>query len=98
MKGLSTQERPTPSRIAALVAEVKESKVPTIFAEFTTNSDLIKTVAIEAHVKVADRPLYADGLGEVGSGADSYAKMLVANTQTIVEGLGGRVTPIQVKP
>jgi hypothetical protein len=28
---------------------------------------------------VADRPLCTDSLGEVGSAADSYAKMLMAN-------------------
>jgi manganese/iron transport system substrate-binding protein len=62
------------------------------------NSAVIKPVAIEVIVTVADRPLCADSLGEIGSAVDSYAKMLVANTQTIVEGLGGRVTPIQLKP
>jgi hypothetical protein len=59
---------------------------------------VIKPVAIEAIVMVADRPLCADRLGEVGSAADSYAKMLMANISTIIEGLGERVTPIQLKP
>jgi manganese/iron transport system substrate-binding protein len=98
LQGLSTDEQPTPSRVAELVAVIKKAKVPTIFAESTGSGTLIQTVATEAGVKVADRSIVADGLGESGSAADSYAKMLVANTQTIVEGLGGRVTPIQLKP
>jgi manganese/iron transport system substrate-binding protein len=98
LQGLSTDEQPSPSRVAELVAVIKNTKVPTIFAEATGRGTLIQTVAAEAGVKVADRPIVADGLGESGSAADSYAKMLVANTQTIVEGLGGRVTPIQLKP
>jgi manganese/iron transport system substrate-binding protein len=98
LQGLSTDEQPTPSRVAELVTVIKNAKVPTIFAESTGSGTLIQTVATEAGVKVADRPLIADGLGESGSVADSYAKMLVANTQTIVEGLGGQVTPIQLKP
>jgi manganese/iron transport system substrate-binding protein len=98
LQGLSTDKQPSPSRVAELVAVIKNAKVPTIFAEATGNGTLIQTVATEAGVKVADRPLYADGLGESGSVADTYAKMLVANTETIVEGLGGQVTPIPLKP
>jgi manganese/iron transport system substrate-binding protein len=98
LQGLSTDEKPTPSRVAELVATIKNSQVPTIFAESTGSGSLIQAVATEAGVKVADRSIVADGLGESGSEADSYAKMLVANTQTIVEGLGGRITPIQLKP
>jgi manganese/iron transport system substrate-binding protein len=41
--------------------------------------------------------LYADGIGEKGSEGDTYEKMLIANTQTIVEGLGGKFTPFQAK-
>ncbi len=43
-------------------------------------------------MKVSQREIYADGLGEAGSEADTYQKMLIANTQTIVEGLGGKYT------
>jgi manganese/iron transport system substrate-binding protein len=50
-----------------------------------------------ANVKVSPRELYADGLGEKGSEGDSYQKMLIANTQTIVEGLGGKYTPFAAK-
>ena len=69
--------------------------VPTIFAEVTINPKLIETVAKEANVKVSDRELFADGLGEKGSEGDTYEKMLIANTKTIVEGLGGKYTPFQ---
>jgi manganese/iron transport system substrate-binding protein len=41
--------------------------------------------------------LFADGVGEKGSQGDTYEKMQIANTQTIVEGLGGKYTPFQVK-
>ncbi|WP_332948979.1 MULTISPECIES: hypothetical protein [unclassified Microcoleus] len=44
----------------------------------------------EARAKVSPRELFADGLGEPGSEGDTYQKMLVANTRTIVEGLGGK--------
>ena len=50
-------------------------------------------MAKEANVKLASKGLFADGLGEAGSGADRYDQMLISNTTTIVEGLGGTLTP-----
>lgn len=97
LQGISTDEKPTARRIKELVDEIKQASVPTIFAEATSNPKLIQTVAREANVKVSDQQLYADGLGEKGTNADTYEKMLIANTQAIVEGLGGTYTPFQPK-
>lgn len=91
--GISTEEAPTAARVKELVGEIKTAKVPTIFAEATINPKLIESVANEAKVKVSDQELYADGLGEAGSRGDTYVKMLVANTEAIVKGLGGQFTP-----
>ena len=95
LQGISTEEKPTPARVTALVEEIKSADVPTIFAEATINPKLIDAVAKEANVKVADQELFADGLGEKGSEGDTYQKFFIANTKTIVEGLGGTYTPFQ---
>ncbi len=87
LQGVSTEEAPTAKRVTELVKDIKRSGVPTIFAETTINPKLIETVAKEANVKVSDRQLFADGLGEKGTEGDTYQKMLIANTKTIVEGL-----------
>lgn len=92
LEGLSTQAEPTAAKIAQLSKEIKQENVPTIFAENTSNPKLIEKVAREANVKVSDKKLYADGIGEQGTDADTYQKMLVANTKAIVEGLGGKYT------
>lgn len=97
LQGISTEEAPTATRISNLVKEITKTKVPTIFAETTINPKLIETVAKESKVKVSDRELYADGIGEQGTDGDTYQKMLIANTRTIVEGLGGTYTPFQPK-
>ncbi|MDJ0696805.1 zinc ABC transporter substrate-binding protein [Mastigocoleus sp. MO_188.B34] len=97
LEGLSTEEQPTAARIGELVKEIKKEGVPTIFAENANNPKLIERVAQEANVKVSDRKLYADGLGEEGSGAETYQKMLVTNTRTIVEELGGNYTAFAVE-
>ena len=93
LEGISTEEKPTAKRLNELVKKIKDAKVPTIFAELTINPKLIEAVAREANVKVSDRELFADGLGETGSEGDTYQKMLAANTKTIVEGLGGKFSP-----
>lgn len=97
LNGISTEEQPTPTRVKELVEVIKTSQVPTIFAEVSINPKLINAVAREANVKVSDREIYADGLGAKGSEAETYAGMLVANTKTIVEGLGGKYTPFQLQ-
>ena len=91
--GITTEEKPSAKTIENLIEAIKKSRVPTIFAETTINPRLIRTVAEEAGVKLAPQELYADSLGAPGSDADTYIKMLVTNTRTIVEGLAGQYTP-----
>jgi manganese/iron transport system substrate-binding protein len=90
--GISTEEQPSAQRVKNLSNAVKESKVPAIFAETTINPALIKTVAREAKVKLAERELYSDSIGAPNSDANSYIGMLVVNTRTIVTALGGNYT------
>lgn len=91
--GISTEEQPSAQTVRALANQIRRLRVPTVFAETTTNSALLETVAQEAEVKLSERALFADAIGGPGSGADSYATMLVANTRAIVLGLGGRLEP-----
>ena len=97
LSGISTEEQPTATRIKELVKVIKDAQVPTVFAEITINPKLIEAVAKEANVKVSERELFADGLGAKGSEAETYAGMLIANTKSIVEGLGGKYTPFVPK-
>jgi manganese/iron transport system substrate-binding protein len=95
LQGLSTEQEATATRVGELVKEIKKTNVPTIFAETTSTPKLINAVAKEAKVKLSERDLYADGLGEEGSDGETYQKMLIANTKTIVEGLGGKYSPFK---
>lgn len=87
--GISTEEQPSAQTVKNLANFLKKTKIPAIFAETTINSQLINTVAAEAGVALAPQELYSDSLGAPGSEADTYIKMLIANTRTIVESLGG---------
>ncbi len=48
-------------------------------------------------MKLAPRQLYSDSIGANKSEGDSYIKMMVANTRTIVEALGGKYTPFSAE-
>lgn len=87
--GISTEEQPSAKTVQQLVEAVKRTDAPAIFAETTINPQLIQTVATEAGVKLAEPALYSDSIGPQGSSADSYIKMMVQNTKTITENLGG---------
>ncbi|WP_035987467.1 metal ABC transporter substrate-binding protein [Leptolyngbya sp. KIOST-1] len=90
--GLSTEEQPSARTVQQLVQTIRQLGVPAIFAETTINPQLITTVANEAGVTLAPEQLYSDSVGAPGSGGDTYLTMMVANTRTIVENLGGTVT------
>jgi manganese/iron transport system substrate-binding protein len=97
LEGISTEEKPNAARAKELVDKIKKTKVSTIYAELTLNPQLIKAIAQAAKVKVSAQEIYADGLGDVNSSGGTYQKMLVSNTRSIVEGLGGKYTPFVVK-
>ncbi|MBE9126080.1 MULTISPECIES: metal ABC transporter solute-binding protein, Zn/Mn family [unclassified Coleofasciculus] len=93
LQGLSTEESPSAARVKELVEIIEQAKVPTIFAETTTNERAIDTVAREANVKVSDQKLIVGGLGEENSEAGAYISTIASNTCAIVNGLGGQCTP-----
>ncbi|NJM95325.1 MAG: zinc ABC transporter solute-binding protein [Acaryochloridaceae cyanobacterium CSU_5_19] len=93
--GISTEEQPSAQTVNRLANAIRQAKVPAIFAETTINPALITTVAQEAQVQLAPQKLYSDSIGASGSEADSYIKMLVVNTRTIVEALGGQYQPLE---
>jgi manganese/iron transport system substrate-binding protein len=95
--GISTEEQPSAQTVQRLVESIKKIGVRAIFAETTINPALIKTVAEEAGVELARNKLYSDSIGAKGSDGDSYIKMMEANTRSIVQALGGKYTPFQLK-
>jgi manganese/iron transport system substrate-binding protein len=92
LQGVSTEEEPTAAKVKFLTEAIKKQQVPVIFAEVTANDKVLKTVANEAKVKIADTELLADGLGKKGSPQGTYLGMLESNTCAIANGLGGKCT------
>ena len=90
LSGLSTEEKPSAGQMSELIELVETANVPAIFAESTTNRQLIETVARDAGVKVAEQSLLVEG---PGSADETYQAMMVTNTCTIVVALGGSCSP-----
>lgn len=88
LSGLSNDTQPAAQTMTRLVDQIKSSDVPAIFAESTTNLDLIQTLANNATVEVAADPLLVEGPSGKGM-ATTTQGMLVTNTCTIVNALGG---------
>lgn len=94
--GISTEEQPSAQTMQSLVESIKATGVPTVFAETTINPRLLATVAEEAGVQLAERELYSDSIGAPGSPGDSYINMMVSNTESIVNNLGGTAAPYEL--
>ncbi|NEP15776.1 MAG: zinc ABC transporter substrate-binding protein [Leptolyngbya sp. SIO4C1] len=86
LSGFSTEEKPSARQLSELATEIKAAGVPAIFAETTADKALMETLARSADTAVATQPLYVEGPVEDGT----VQQMLIANTCTIVDALGGR--------
>ena len=70
------------------MAQIERLDVRAIFPESSVNQRLEKAVARETGAKVGEA-LWADTLGPKGSSGETYVESIEANTEAIVEGLGG---------
>jgi manganese/iron transport system substrate-binding protein len=93
LHGLSSESTPTASQMRKVTAEIKQTGVPTIFAESTASDRVLQNVARAAQVELSPDKLYADGLGE----AKNYIEMMTHNTCAIANGLGGKCQPFAAK-
>lgn len=84
--GATTEGETSAAQIAALVQQIRDARVPTIFAENIANTDLLDQVAQEAGVKVGP-PLYSDALGRPGTDGETYLKMIRYNVGVFADSL-----------
>jgi ABC-type Zn uptake system ZnuABC Zn-binding protein ZnuA len=87
--GISTEDVPSAATLRELVTAIEEANVPTLFAELTANDQVLGAVSRESGIPISENVLIADGLGPVETPEGTYQGMLVYNTCTIVDGLGG---------
>jgi len=84
--GISTESEAQTSDMVRVVKAIKNSGVPAIFVESTINPKLLQQIAKDNDVAIGGS-LFADSIGEKGSGGNSYYDMLKSNTDVIVDAL-----------
>ncbi|MFN0202669.1 MAG: metal ABC transporter solute-binding protein, Zn/Mn family [Bacteroidia bacterium] len=87
--GTSTDAEVQMQDIQKLSEIIRRDKVPAVFIESTINPKLMRQLSSDNSVKVGGK-LFADSLGEEGSGAETYLDMLRHNVNTILAGLTGK--------
>jgi len=85
--GGSTDAEPSSQELARLVDVVRDSGVTAIFANTANSSALVDAVAAEIGTEIAVVPLYVGTLGPAGSGAETYADMMLTNAQLVADAL-----------
>jgi ABC-type Zn uptake system ZnuABC Zn-binding protein ZnuA len=82
----SESSEPSSRYVVQLIQKIRQEQVSAIFTETTLDPRLAEQIAQEAGVKLIPN-LYSDTLGEPGSEADTYIKMMRYNATVIAAGL-----------
>jgi len=94
IQGISTESEAGIADIREMVDTVVERQVPAVFVESTINPRTIQAVIDAAEKRgqpiTIGGELFSDAMGETGTAGGTYIGMLVENTLTIVEALGGK--------
>lgn len=85
--GGSTDAQPSSAELAELVEVIQEDKVSAIFSNNTVNPRLVEAVANEAGTDLKVVQLFEGSVGPEGSGAETYATMMLTNAQRIADAL-----------
>lgn len=84
VQGINREQMPDPRQLAALVGELKESRVAAIFPEKESNPKILQTLTHDTGIRLGE-PLIADG-----TGVTSYEEMFRHNIGAIVTALARR--------
>lgn len=88
--GGSTLAEPSAADISALADALASTDVNAVFSENTVSPRLVEAVATEVGRKIIVIELFTDSLGKSGSGADTYAGLIVTDATLVADGLLGR--------
>ena len=84
VEGVSTNEQPSSKKVRALIATIRETGVPVVFAENIENPKVLVEITRETGATLGG-VLFADGLGE--KEGSTYEAMMRHNVSTIVGAL-----------
>jgi zinc/manganese transport system substrate-binding protein/manganese/iron transport system substrate-binding protein len=88
LPSVTTETEPSAQQVQELVDEIRRTGVRVIFTEEAVDPRLERQVADEAGAEV-NASLYADVLGEPGSGAETFIGAELANARAMAEAWAG---------
>ena len=98
IQGISTASEAAIGDIRSTVEVVVSRQVPAIFVESSVNARTVQAVRQAAASRGVETrvggELFSDALGEAGTAGGTYIGMIVHNTRTITQALGGTVPPL----
>lgn len=80
---IDTEENGSPAQIKSLVNFIQEHQVPVLFIESNVDPRPMETVAGETGVRIAEKRIYSDEIGQPGDEVDTYVKYLNYNINLI---------------
>ncbi|CAM5637785.1 zinc ABC transporter substrate-binding protein AztC [Streptomyces pilosus] len=86
----TTLASPSSSDLRSLTEAVREAGVRTVFADSSQPTRLAEVLRDELGGRVEVVPLFSESLTARGEGADTYLRMMRANTTAMTDGLTGR--------
>lgn len=80
---IDTEENGSPTQIKELVEYIKSNEVPVLFVESNVDARPMETVSNETGVRIAEKKIYSDEIGQPGDEVDTYVKYLNYNIDLI---------------
>jgi zinc/manganese transport system substrate-binding protein len=87
-QGVSTESEASAGDIGALIRQIRDSGITTLFVETITDSRLIKEIASETGARMGG-DLYSDALAPAGEPAASYLGMMDHNIKLLAAAMAG---------
>jgi len=85
--GGSSDADPSSADLGAVIAVIRKAGVKAIFSNTAVSPKLVQAVSADAGGSVRVVPLYVDSVGPPGSGAETYAAMMLADARAIASAL-----------
>jgi zinc/manganese transport system substrate-binding protein len=83
---VATEAEPSARDVAAIIAQIKQQKIPAVFLENITDPRLMQEIARETGAKIGGT-LYSDALSAPGGPAGNYIEMMRHNLREMTKAL-----------
>ena len=80
--GLNTEEDPSPTKMRALIEQIRRERVTALFIENMSDGRLLQAIAEETGVRIGGK-LYSDALSAPGGEASTYLNMMRFNSYSM---------------